>query len=74
MRGLALDESNVGEAFEEIEELANRCKFRNCSHTSEKGCAILQAVEEGTLSEKRYRNYIRLRREENHRRGLSWKR
>ena len=67
MRGLALDTSNVAEAFGDIEQLACECKYRNCSHTVEDGCAIRQALEKGTISAKRYRSYTKLKREEQHR-------
>ena len=56
-------DTGLDETFSEILELVQRCKFGNCSHTTEKGCAILGAIEEGTLDERRWKNYIRLRKE-----------
>ncbi|WP_205747310.1 ribosome small subunit-dependent GTPase A [Desulfopila sp. IMCC35006] len=53
----------IDETFSEIVELAQHCRFGNCSHTSEKGCAILTAIEEGELAEQRYRNYIKMKNE-----------
>jgi ribosome biogenesis GTPase / thiamine phosphate phosphatase len=53
-------DSGLDETFSEIFELAQYCKFGNCSHTSEKGCAILTAIEEGEIDEKRYKNYLKM--------------
>jgi ribosome biogenesis GTPase / thiamine phosphate phosphatase len=56
-------ETGLDETFAEITALAEKCRFKDCSHTSEKGCAVLEAVKEGTLSEKRYQNYMKMIRE-----------
>jgi ribosome biogenesis GTPase len=56
-------DAGLEEAFSEISELAWHCKFSDCSHTSEKGCAILAAIEEGRLAEQRYRNYVKMKNE-----------
>ncbi len=45
-------EAAISETFDEITELETICKFSNCSHTQEKGCAILEALEEGTISQR----------------------
>lgn len=50
-------------AFPDIDELSKYCKYRNCAHVSEKGCAVLKAVREGALSEKRLASYHKLMRE-----------
>ena len=47
-------ESGLDETFSEISELTQQCKFSNCTHTSEKGCAILAAIENGELTEKTF--------------------
>ncbi|MDH5355822.1 MAG: ribosome small subunit-dependent GTPase A [Gammaproteobacteria bacterium] len=59
---LSID-TGLEETFAEILELARHCKFGNCSHTNEKGCAILSAIEEGELAEQRYKNYIKMKKE-----------
>jgi ribosome biogenesis GTPase len=41
-----------------MKRLLSECKFYNCTHIHEPGCAIKQAVEEGEISEERYTNYI----------------
>ena len=56
-------DTGIDETFAEILELSQNCKFSNCSHTSEKGCAILAAISEGKLSEKRYKNYTKMKNE-----------
>lgn len=56
-------ETGLDETFAEITALAGKCRFKDCSHTSEKGCAVLEAVKEGTLSEKRYQNFMKMIRE-----------
>lgn len=63
MRELGLESANLAQAFSDIEKLAITCKFNDCSHTSEPGCAVLRAVEEGTLDPKRLANYRKLLRE-----------
>jgi ribosome biogenesis GTPase len=59
LRVLTLDEG-LGRAFPEIEELAEACRFRDCSHTTEPGCAVLRAVEEGTLAADRLAGFMKL--------------
>ncbi|MFO7989911.1 MAG: ribosome small subunit-dependent GTPase A [Desulfotignum sp.] len=56
-------ETGLDDTFGEITALIGKCRFSDCSHTSEQGCAVLAAVKEGTLSEKRYRNYMKMIRE-----------
>ena len=46
--------------FREFEDYIGECKFTGCSHTSEKGCAIIDAVNKGNISTSRHTNYIRL--------------
>lgn len=65
VRGLGLwdAEQGIENAFSDIEALAERCRFRDCSHTNEPGCAVQAAVESGELSPKRLESYIRLKQE-----------
>lgn len=56
-------DSGIDETFSEILELSQQCEFSNCNHTNEKGCAILKAIEMGELSEQRYKNYIKMKKE-----------
>ena len=65
MRELRLwgDESAVDEAFDDIAALAASCRFSDCAHQSEPGCAVLAAVEDGHLQPDRLDHYRRLLRE-----------
>jgi ribosome biogenesis GTPase len=56
-------DDGLEETFSEILELIKSCKFANCTHTNEKGCAILAAIEAGDLSEQRYKNYVKMKKE-----------
>lgn len=53
----------IENTFEDIIELENQCRFSNCRHQTEPGCAINEALESGELTAKRYENYIKLKRE-----------
>ena len=59
VRGLGLWDADAGldAAFSDIEELAASCRFRDCSHVDEPGCAVLAAVAAGELAEARLRSY-----------------
>jgi len=65
MRELGLWEVDSGleETFADIGELAGSCRFRDCAHRSEPGCAILAALADGTLEVSRYDSYMKLARE-----------
>lgn len=56
-------ETGIGQTFAEIEALARQCRFSDCSHGSEKGCAIQRAMDDGKLSRKRFENYLAMQRE-----------
>jgi len=49
--------------FLDISEYASQCKFRNCTHTNEPGCAVIAAVESGEISQRRYQHFLDLREE-----------
>nr|WP_232214159.1 hypothetical protein [Bacillus sp. SG-1] len=53
----------ISTQFNDVEEFAQLCRFRDCSHEDEPHCAIRKAIEEGGLSEERYRSYQKLLRE-----------
>jgi ribosome biogenesis GTPase / thiamine phosphate phosphatase len=56
-------EESVDAAFEDIEELSKKCKFSDCTHDSEPRCAVREAIESGLLTEERFLNYLKLKRE-----------
>lgn len=65
LRGVGLwdAEVGVGQVFSEIEELSARCRFHDCAHESEPGCAVRSAVDAGELPVRRLESYRKLMRE-----------
>ncbi|MEV7073700.1 ribosome small subunit-dependent GTPase A [Streptomyces sp. NPDC091972] len=65
LRGVGLwdAETGVGQVFSEIEELGRQCRFHDCAHESEPGCAVLAAIDSGELPERRLESYRKLIRE-----------
>ena len=65
MRELGIWEARDGmsQAFSEIEELISMCRFSNCSHGNEPGCAVRAALEDGSLDKKRWIRYQKLEKE-----------
>lgn len=57
-------EAGVATTFADIEELAIQCRFNDCQHHSEPGCAVQAAIEQGDLDERRFLNYEKLMREQ----------
>ncbi len=57
-------DDGMAAGFPEIEDLAAGCFFADCSHTSEKGCAVIEALEDGRLSRDRYDGYLKIQREQ----------
>ena len=49
--------------FADVEELAEQCRFGDCAHESEPGCAVRAALESGELPERRWESYVKLQRE-----------
>ena len=72
MREMGTESTDLSQTFAEIEDLARRCKFRNCTHTSEPGCAVLAAIEQGLLEQRRLDSYRKLEHESSYD-GLSSK-
>ncbi len=68
MRELGLVGASEGfdENFADIKELARGCRFADCSHQTEPGCAVQRALADGRLHEERYRSYLKLEREIEH--------
>lgn len=62
MRELGMSDTGEGisKAFNEIEALSSACKFNDCSHIKEPGCAVKQALKDGRLDSRRYQNYQKL--------------
>jgi ribosome biogenesis GTPase len=68
MREVGITDSGSGieAAFDMISQLADNCRYDDCRHISEKGCAVIQAVQKGELDEGSYQNYIKLEKEKEH--------
>ncbi|MCR4590554.1 MAG: ribosome small subunit-dependent GTPase A [Lachnospiraceae bacterium] len=61
--GMWAAESGLSASFADIEAFAEKCRFRDCTHTTEPGCAVRKAIENGELSEERLLSYKKLEAE-----------
>jgi ribosome biogenesis GTPase / thiamine phosphate phosphatase len=64
--GLADFESGISQVFDDFVSIAKQCKFADCTHTNEPGCAVLEALNKGQLDEDQYDNYLKLKKEVEH--------
>jgi ribosome biogenesis GTPase len=58
--------AGLGGAFSDVEGFASQCRFRDCKHSREPGCAVKDAIATGRLSAERYDSYTKLQRELRH--------
>ncbi len=63
MRELGIDRADLSKTFADIEELSTKCKFSDCTHSSEPNCAVKKAINEGLLTEDRLASYLKLKKE-----------
>jgi ribosome biogenesis GTPase / thiamine phosphate phosphatase len=63
IRELQLWDADLEQAFGDVEEIARRCRFSDCAHDTEPGCAIRDALADGSLSYERWQSYVKLQRE-----------
>jgi ribosome biogenesis GTPase len=56
-------DTGIHGTFDEIAALSNQCRYNDCSHTQEQGCAILAALKDGIISQDRYQNFMKLIKE-----------
>jgi ribosome biogenesis GTPase len=61
--GIADAEQAVAQVFEDISTLAKNCKYTDCTHLHEPGCAVLEALHSGQLNKNQYSNYLKLKKE-----------
>lgn len=61
--GLTVESLDGFSATLDISDLEKSCRYKNCTHQNEPGCAVIEAVENGSLDQGTYRNYLKLRRE-----------
>lgn len=63
MRELQIESADLTKSFSDIEELAQSCRFNDCKHLTEPGCAVRKAIESGTLTDERFNSYQKLQTE-----------
>ena len=63
IRELYLWDADLEQTFGDVEELARRCRFSDCNHDREPGCAIREALADGSLPAERWQSYVKLQRE-----------
>jgi ribosome biogenesis GTPase len=61
--GMADSIAGIENVFDEIIALSKNCKYGNCTHTHEPGCAVLNAVKSNELDENKYLNFVKLKKE-----------
>lgn len=61
--GVVADSDAFADAFDDLDQLAQQCRFSDCQHESESGCAILEAVEDGRIDQDRLESWQKLQRE-----------
>ena len=59
-------EDGIEANYSDIQALALQCRFRDCTHSNEPGCAVLNALEQSEIDAEHYDNFIKLRRESEH--------
>lgn len=64
--GIADTSGGLETTFDRIVSMAEDCRFNDCTHTSEAGCAVIEAVENGEIEEGAYENYLKMEREKAH--------
>ncbi|QAT40470.1 ribosome small subunit-dependent GTPase A [Clostridium sp. JN-9] len=57
------NETGIENSFSDIDELSKKCKFSNCQHETEPGCAVREAIDKGEITLERYLNYVKLQKE-----------
>lgn len=63
MREIGIEDGDISKAFSDIDELAGECRFKDCSHKNEPGCAVKAAIENGVLDAERLESYFKLKKE-----------
>jgi ribosome biogenesis GTPase len=61
--GIVDSEAGIDACFDKIKSLAQKCKYSDCTHTQEPGCAIISALKSGKIDKKEYSNYVNLKNE-----------
>jgi ribosome biogenesis GTPase len=61
--GVMVSDQAIEQSFEDVAALAKQCRFADCTHTNEPGCAVLQAIEQGELDRAHFESYLKLKKE-----------
>jgi ribosome biogenesis GTPase len=61
--GILGADAGIGDSFSDITSLASGCRYRDCTHRGEPGCAVVEAVKSDKISQQHYDNYLKLREE-----------
>ena len=72
MRELGIESADMSRGFSDIEEYEKDCRFSDCTHKNEPGCAVRMAIENGLLQVERFENFLKLKKEQGYE-GLSSK-
>lgn len=64
--GIVDNSRGLETTFDKIFELAEECKYRDCTHSGENGCAVIEAVESGDIDRNSYENYLKMEKEKSH--------
>ncbi len=63
MRELGIESADFSKSFADIDQLSQQCRFSDCTHTKEPGCAVKEAIKNGQLTEERLASYFKLKKE-----------
>jgi ribosome biogenesis GTPase len=64
--GIADSESGLEITFDRIVSLSKNCRFKDCTHTNEIGCSVIEAIENEEIDKASYENYLKMEREKEH--------
>lgn len=64
--GIVAEETGMETTYDKIAEHSQNCQFKDCTHTNEAGCAVIEAVENGDIEKSHYQNYLKLEKEKEH--------
>lgn len=64
--GIADTDNGLEMTFDIILQFSEKCKFKNCTHTHESGCAVIEAVNTGDIDKASYNNFLRMEKEKHH--------
>ncbi|MEL1134525.1 ribosome small subunit-dependent GTPase A [Desulfitobacterium sp. THU1] len=63
MREIGIESADLSKTFADIDELSQKCRFSDCTHTNEPNCAVLEAINSGFLAKDRFESYLKLKKE-----------